>query len=87
MNLDGESILLHKLSVMKNIREENFVENFDTALEDGIDVIGEQFLGQTIDEIMSSVVSEALVTRRLGLVLCPLFHQQIECPGALGPTA
>ena len=40
---------LHELSVMKHIGEENFVENFETALEDGIDYIGEQFLGRTID--------------------------------------
>jgi hypothetical protein len=40
---------LHELSVMKHIREENFGENFETALEDGIDYIGEQFLRRTID--------------------------------------
>jgi len=40
---------LHELSVIKHIGEENFVENFETALEDGIDYIGEQFLGRTID--------------------------------------
>jgi SulP family sulfate permease len=40
---------LYELSVMKHIGQENFVENFDAALDEGIDYIGEQFLGRTID--------------------------------------
>jgi SulP family sulfate permease len=39
---------LHELSVMKHIGQENFVENFEAALDEGIDYIGEQFLGRTI---------------------------------------
>jgi hypothetical protein len=39
---------LHELSVMKHIGEENIVENFDAAVKEGIDYIGEQFLGQDI---------------------------------------
>jgi hypothetical protein len=33
---------------MVHIGEENFVENFDAALNEGIDYIGEQFLGRDI---------------------------------------
>ena len=40
---------LYELSVMKHIGQENFVENFEAALDEGIDYIGEQFLGRTID--------------------------------------
>jgi len=39
---------LDELSVMANIGEENFVENFEAALDEGIDYIGEQFLGRDI---------------------------------------
>lgn len=39
---------LHELSVMKHIGEENIVGNFDAAVREGIDYIGEQFLGQDI---------------------------------------
>jgi hypothetical protein len=39
---------LNELSVISHIGEENFVENFETALEKGIDYIGEQFLGRDI---------------------------------------
>jgi len=34
--------------VMTNIGEQNFVENFEAALDEGIDYIGEQFLGRDI---------------------------------------
>jgi len=39
---------LHELSVVKNIGEDNFVDDFEVALETGIDYIGEQFLGRDI---------------------------------------
>jgi SulP family sulfate permease len=39
---------LNELSVVANIGEENFVENFEAALDEGIDYIGEQFLGRDI---------------------------------------
>ena len=39
---------LEELSVIKNIGKDNFVENFEVALETGIDYIGEQFLGRDI---------------------------------------
>jgi SulP family sulfate permease len=39
---------LDELSVMANIGEQNFVENFEAALDEGIDYIGEQFLGRDI---------------------------------------
>ncbi|MDH5564958.1 MAG: hypothetical protein OEY91_15220, partial [Nitrospirota bacterium] len=39
---------LEELSVITNIGKENFVENFDAALKEGIDYIGEQFLGRNI---------------------------------------
>ncbi len=39
---------LHELSVVKNIGEDNFVKDFEVALETGIDYIGEQFLGRDI---------------------------------------
>ena len=41
-------IHLNELSVMDNIGEENFVENFEAALDEGIDYIGEPFLGRDI---------------------------------------
>jgi hypothetical protein len=34
--------------VMANIGKQNFVENFEAALDEGIDYIGEQFLGRDI---------------------------------------
>jgi ABC-type transporter Mla MlaB component len=39
---------LNELSVIEHIGKENFVENFDAALKEGIDYIGEQFLGRDI---------------------------------------
>jgi len=39
---------LTELSVISHFGEENFVENFDAALKEGIDYIGEQFLGRNI---------------------------------------
>jgi hypothetical protein len=39
--------------VITHIGEENFVENFEAALEEGIDYMGEQFLGRDIDPKMS----------------------------------
>jgi len=39
---------LEELNVITNIGEENFVENFEVALDEGIDYIGEQFLGRNI---------------------------------------
>ena len=41
-------IHLTELSVMASIGQENFVENFEAALDEGIDYIGEQFLGRDI---------------------------------------
>jgi SulP family sulfate permease len=40
---------LTELNVISNIGEENITEDFDSALEKGIDYIGEQFLGRDID--------------------------------------
>ncbi len=40
---------LNELCVITHIGEENFVENLEAALEEGIDYIGEQFLGRDID--------------------------------------
>ena len=40
---------LTELSVITHIGEENITEDFDSALEKGIDYIGEQFLGRNID--------------------------------------
>ena len=40
---------LTELSVIKHIGVENFVESFDAALEEGIDYIGEHFLGRDIN--------------------------------------
>lgn len=34
---------------MTHIVEEDFVENFEAALDEGIDYIGEQFLGRIVD--------------------------------------
>ena len=39
---------LTELSVVKHIGEENIVENFDVALQEGIDYIAEQYLGHDI---------------------------------------
>jgi len=39
---------LTELSVISHFGEENFVENFDAALKEGMDYIGEQFLGRNI---------------------------------------
>lgn len=44
---------LNELCVITHIGEENFVENFEAALEEGIDYMGEQFLGRDIDPKMS----------------------------------
>lgn len=40
---------LTELSVIKHIGEENILLDFDTALKKGIDYIGEQYLGRSID--------------------------------------
>lgn len=40
---------LTELNVISNIGEENITEDFDSALDKGIDYIGEQFLGRDID--------------------------------------
>lgn len=39
---------LNELSVMNHIGIDNFTESFDAALDEGIDYIGEQFLGRDI---------------------------------------
>ncbi len=39
---------LSELSVISNIGEQNFAESFEAALDEGIDYIGEQFLGRDI---------------------------------------
>jgi len=41
--------ILTELSVIKNIGEENIVEDFDSALKKGVDYIGEMYLNRTID--------------------------------------
>jgi sulfate permease, SulP family len=41
--------ILTELSVIKNIGEENIVEDFDSALKKGVDYIGEIYLNRTID--------------------------------------
>ena len=41
--------ILTELSVIKNIGEENIVEDFDSALRMGVDYIGEMYLERTID--------------------------------------
>ena len=41
--------ILTELSVIKNIGEENIVEDFDSALRKSIDYIGEMYLERTID--------------------------------------
>lgn len=38
--------ILHELSMISYIGEENFVENFDAAIKEGIVFIDEQFLGR-----------------------------------------
>jgi SulP family sulfate permease len=40
---------LTELNVLNHIGEENITEDFDSALEKGIDYIGEQFIGRSID--------------------------------------
>jgi len=40
---------LTELNVIDHIGEENITEDFDSALEKGIDYIGEQFLGRDLD--------------------------------------
>jgi len=41
--------MLTELNVISNIGEVNITEDFDDALEKGIDYMGEQFLGHDID--------------------------------------
>ena len=43
--------ILTELSVIKNIGEENIVEDFSTALSMGIDYVGEMYLERTIDPL------------------------------------
>jgi hypothetical protein len=50
MNLAIRRILT-ELSVIKNIGEENIVEDFDSALRKGIDYVGEMYLERDIDPL------------------------------------